>query len=367
MVNMQVRGNSFFDFLSFNRDRLQMIRLKNPWGNGEWKGAWSDGSSEWRQVPKGERERMGLNFDDDGEFWMEFGDFLNYFNEVSICRTINTTFKLLRKTWSESVVFGGWSRALDRAGGCVNFRETFCNNPQYMFEINSNSDSKSDEVLINMDQLSQRYLGKDNLTMGFFIMRVEENRRYRLHRVKPKVLSSTYTNTRSVFLRDRLKNGRYVIIPSTFEPNVEGQFLLRIYSDESNNLTELVKDSPKPFCAPCNPFSKYATCATSIMVKTARNLVDSNSKSGLDTYVKIKCQGEHVASKVVRYNLHPEYNTSAIFYRKNQKKPIKIEVSFCEILDFVQIFCLFTSEFSKFMQNINSKSYRNSFRKKLYV
>lgn len=26
-------------------------------------------SEEWKRVPKSERERLGLTFDDDGEFW----------------------------------------------------------------------------------------------------------------------------------------------------------------------------------------------------------------------------------------------------------------------------------------------------------
>ena len=46
-----------------------MIRLKNPWGQGEWIGPWSDHSEQWTRVPKNEREKMGLNFDEDGEFW----------------------------------------------------------------------------------------------------------------------------------------------------------------------------------------------------------------------------------------------------------------------------------------------------------
>lgn len=165
---------------------------------------------------------------------MEFSDFLRFFNEVSICRTINTSVLTIRKTWSEGLLFGKWTNP-DRAGGCVNFRETFCHNPQYLFEINSNSD-KPDEILINLDQLSLRFLGKENLTMGFFIMRVEDNRKYRLHKPKPRTVSSTYINTRSVFLRNKLPNGRYVLVPSTFDPNIQGQFLLRIYSDNSSNL-----------------------------------------------------------------------------------------------------------------------------------
>ncbi len=176
---------------------------------------------------------MGLNFDDDGEFWMEFGDFLRYFNEINICRNINTSVFSLRKTWSEGFARGKWLPP-DRAGGCVNYRESFCSNPQYMFEIRSKTGS--DEVLFNLDQLSRRNLGKDNLSIGFSVIRVEDNRRYRIHKLKSLSVSSTFVNSRSVFLREKIKNGKYIIIPSTYEPGKDGVFLLRMYSDESNNL-----------------------------------------------------------------------------------------------------------------------------------
>lgn len=212
-----------------------MIRLRNPWGAQEWFGPWSDHSDEWRRVPKSERDKMGLNFEDDGEFWMEFSDFLRYFDEISICRTINTSILSIRKTWSEGLVFGQWTRP-DRAGGCINYRETFCFNPQFRFNIENDEAGKPDEVLINLDQLNLRYLGKENLTIGFVIMRVEDNRKFRLHKIKPKTSASIFINSRSVCLRTRLDDGRYIIVPSTYDPHLEGSFLLRIYSDNSNNL-----------------------------------------------------------------------------------------------------------------------------------
>ena len=35
-------------------------------------GSWSDKSPEWAAVPPQEREKLGLTFNDDGEFWMSY-------------------------------------------------------------------------------------------------------------------------------------------------------------------------------------------------------------------------------------------------------------------------------------------------------
>lgn len=67
---MTIGGNKFFSFISSSNDeKLYMIRLRNPWGTKEWNGNWSDGSDSWNRVPQKERDRMGLNYEDDGEFW----------------------------------------------------------------------------------------------------------------------------------------------------------------------------------------------------------------------------------------------------------------------------------------------------------
>ncbi|NXT21107.1 CAN13 protein, partial [Syrrhaptes paradoxus] len=45
-----------------------IIRIWNPWGHGEWKGPWSDNSSQWDHVEPKWREAL-LRNKDDGEFW----------------------------------------------------------------------------------------------------------------------------------------------------------------------------------------------------------------------------------------------------------------------------------------------------------
>lgn len=61
--------------------KMPLIRIRNPWGEHEWRGAWADGSKEWALVDEDERHRLGLKFDADGEFW--FVNFLFQANSYS--------------------------------------------------------------------------------------------------------------------------------------------------------------------------------------------------------------------------------------------------------------------------------------------
>lgn len=45
----------------------RFVLVRNPWGKWEWKGPWSDGSSEWTVEWI---EALGHKFGDDGSFWM---------------------------------------------------------------------------------------------------------------------------------------------------------------------------------------------------------------------------------------------------------------------------------------------------------
>lgn len=56
-----------------------------------------------------------------------------------------------------------------------------------------------------------------------------------MHVTQQKVGGSIYINSRSVFLRIDLKEGRYVIIPTTFDPGLEGDFLLRVFTDVTSD------------------------------------------------------------------------------------------------------------------------------------
>ena len=69
-------------------DGTELICLRNPWGQAEWNGPWSDGSSEWDNVGDSAFEKCGMTIEekDDGEFWMEFRDFIKYFSKGRVAK-----------------------------------------------------------------------------------------------------------------------------------------------------------------------------------------------------------------------------------------------------------------------------------------
>ncbi|PAA53204.1 hypothetical protein BOX15_Mlig013791g2 [Macrostomum lignano] len=59
-----------------------LVRVRNPWGNEcEWKGDWSDHSHKWSSVSQGEKDKLGMDQRDDGEFWMSYKDFSSQFQQ----------------------------------------------------------------------------------------------------------------------------------------------------------------------------------------------------------------------------------------------------------------------------------------------
>ena len=61
------------------------LRLRNPWGKGEWQGAYSDHWPGWAQHPR-LREELNVEAKDDGAFWMSMDDF------AKNARTVECTY-----------------------------------------------------------------------------------------------------------------------------------------------------------------------------------------------------------------------------------------------------------------------------------
>jgi calpain-15 len=74
---------SLLDAKSFSGG-IHLVRLRNPWGTFEWKGAWSDDAPEWKTHPKIQR-LIKPSADNDGSFWMNWDDFIAHFNGLDVC------------------------------------------------------------------------------------------------------------------------------------------------------------------------------------------------------------------------------------------------------------------------------------------
>uniref|UniRef100_A0A6Q2YIC9 Calpain-3 n=1 Tax=Esox lucius TaxID=8010 RepID=A0A6Q2YIC9_ESOLU len=234
--------------------KVRLVRLRNPWGQVEWNGPWSDNSKEWASLPKGEKDKLQHQSAEDGEFWMSFEDFKKNYTKIEIC---NLTPDALEDDkihkWTVSVNEGRWVRGCS-AGGCRNHPDTFWTNPQYRLRLLEEDDDPEDnEVacsfvvsLMQKNRRKDRKLGANLFTIGFAIYEVSPMHGNKQHLQKDfflvnssKARSKAYINLREVTQRFRLTPGEYVIIPSTYEPHQEGEFLLRVFSEKRNTSEEI--------------------------------------------------------------------------------------------------------------------------------
>ncbi|XP_014664553.1 PREDICTED: calpain-5-like isoform X2 [Priapulus caudatus] len=301
-------GDSGFLYRFTGKEKLYMVRMRNPWGEKEWNGAFSDNDPEWNNMSEAQRQKLGMAKEDDGEFWMTMEDFCKNFTDVSICRLINTQYLSLHKKWFEAMRFGSWTGNL--MGGCINNRSTFLQNPQFKFEIGDDED----EILLSLTQKDvrdTRAVGGQNLPIGFFIMKVELNRKYRLHTIHEKAGDSVYARSRCVFLRITLKKGTYVLVPSTFEANQTGDFMLRVFTSSTSNCKELVYPHPQPGCFAC--LSKSAQGMSIVTVVRARGLEKLNWTNSGGTFIcENNCPTPHQCHLVAFSGFHIRFLSLAV-------------------------------------------------------
>uniref|UniRef100_A0A8C4HJ46 Calpain 9 n=1 Tax=Dicentrarchus labrax TaxID=13489 RepID=A0A8C4HJ46_DICLA len=248
-----VKGHAYsitgVEEVNYRGNTVQLIRVRNPWGQVEWNGPWSDDSREWSYVDKAEKYRLQQNSTDDGEFWMEFEDFKRNYDKVEICNmTPDDLTENTKRHWEVSMFEGSWIRG-STAGGCRNFIDTFWTNPQFMLQLEDTDDDDDDvcSVVIALMQKNRRKLRKEGLdmeTIGFAVYKAPDEVdhlgkdffRYN----GSKARSRTYINMREVSERFTLPPGKYLLVPTTFQPHHEADFLIRIFSEKKAEYRLLV-------------------------------------------------------------------------------------------------------------------------------
>ncbi|KAK4824726.1 hypothetical protein QYF61_018114, partial [Mycteria americana] len=260
--------------VNFRGTVQKLIRIRNPWGEVEWTGKWNDNCPNWSGVDPEVRERLTRRHED-GEFWqvplgdvvcgiashrMAFNDFLRHYSRLEICNLTPDTLASDRyKKWSLLKLDGNWRRGAT-AGGCRNYPNTFWTNPQYLIKLEEEDEDPDDPErgctfligLIQKHRRKQRKMGEDMHTIGFAIYEAskavqvppEFSGQTNIHLSKNFFLtnkarekSNTFINLREVLNRFKLPAGEYIVVPSTFEPNKNGDFCLRVFSEKNANST----------------------------------------------------------------------------------------------------------------------------------
>ncbi|XP_068532926.1 calpain-9 [Anas acuta] len=257
-----IKGHAYsvtgIDEVSYRGQKVRLIRIRNPWGQVEWNGPWSDNSLEWRLVSPSEQKRLSQTALDDGEFWMKFEDFKVHFDKVEICNlTPDALEDSTAHKWEVTIHEGSWVRG-STAGGCRNFIDTFWTNPQIKMHLTETDDGQDDctfiAALMQKDRRKLRKFGAEMLSIGYSIYESPggdghlNKDFFRYHASKAR--SKTYINLREVSNRFKLPPGDYILVPTTFEPHQEADFCLRIFSEKkaiTEDLDENVAiDLPEP-------------------------------------------------------------------------------------------------------------------------
>ena len=96
------------------------------------------------------------------------------------------------------------------------------------------------------------------------------------------LLLTLFCRSNHVFLRKSLSPGRYLLLPTTFQPGQETGYLLRMFSDHSlpDGLQVLDQDCPPdPWCLMCGCGSK-PVLVTRLTVISAHDLVKQDIIGG---------------------------------------------------------------------------------------
>ncbi|KAG7224601.1 hypothetical protein INR49_011354 [Caranx melampygus] len=214
--------------------KKQLVRVMNPWGKTEWNGKWSDKSDMWNGARQEDREKFADR--DDGEFWMELGDFCHYFNMVSICcENPNFIDGDLTCQWQCMVYDGSWVSGSTAGGSYSN--STFATNPQYRIQVKIiNKEEKEDKnILLSLMQKPQQGENRKERRshpIGLSVVKTPAGKLGSnfFRRNRPMKTTQMYTYQRDLIEMHSLEPGEYVIVPSTMKPYMSGEFVLSVYT-----------------------------------------------------------------------------------------------------------------------------------------
>lgn len=257
--------------------KVKLLRVRNPWGFGEWNGDWSDGSRQWTTLSEASKAELEVVEKDEGEFWMSYEDLLSNFEFLNICHLEprNVTAEVQKKKagkrdWEVISYHYEWMKGFNAGGsGKMSYKnDTFFTNPQFKITISDPPSSRpasplsphsptslhpptpTTTIIVSLMQFSR--FSDEKIYIGFDIYKIRadvkdhrSDRRYEKNELLFSKTGAALVKYREITNRVDLTPGSYVVIPYTMEKDVDAKFLLRIY-------TEVKVDSDEVFNTPTN-------------------------------------------------------------------------------------------------------------------
>ncbi|CBN74523.1 conserved unknown protein [Ectocarpus siliculosus] len=248
---------------------FRLVRMRNPWSHGEWKGDWSDASTLWEDYPEvysevsSDTNTPWRRDSNDGTFWMVFSDFVGLFTKVYQCRvfpdedyrqycihgewsgkTAGGSAKPMRRGSVSRLQKDGQDKMKDslRRESVVDIQDDgdpyWFNNPQYRLTAD-----ETVEVYISLMQQDRRSANhlRENYRVGFEVVQTKRHTTHKRiwEQKQDDVIADSHENTfgstrseREVTRASVKLDPRYAynIVPHPMEQNREGKFTLRIFS-----------------------------------------------------------------------------------------------------------------------------------------
>lgn len=86
-------SHSYGIITGIDLDEGRLVKIRNPWGKGEWTGDWSDQSSLWTPEL---REATGSKPEEEGVFWMTIQDLIKEYDLLSECQIYDQSWSYLK-------------------------------------------------------------------------------------------------------------------------------------------------------------------------------------------------------------------------------------------------------------------------------
>ena len=232
-------------------EQHRLLRLRNPWGNSEWKGKWSDGSEKLmknytyvkQEIKKlGKEEKYDPLDPNDGTFLMNFADWRLHFDDLFLCLDFGDDYWGCRFK-------GKWTE--ENSQGIPTSTEEeelalWAKNPQYILTLDVHS-----EVFISLTQADGRAVKGQTFpfegfvkSVCFTVIKLEDHEEAAQKFDQSRIAKlSKLKQHREVHERIELEAGKYAIVPATRGKGQTGTFWVAVYMNCTEDEASLMNAS----------------------------------------------------------------------------------------------------------------------------